>query len=67
MSENETLDVSAVLAVTKCSRQTLMKRVAGGDFPPPLNPRSSRRIWSTAQVRAWLEGKYRAEAAHATA
>ena len=58
MATTKTIPLYDVLALVRVGRATLAGWIKRKSFPPPLNPTSSRRLWSADAVERWLAGEY---------
>ena len=54
------LTLAELLAVLKCSRATLYRRVSSGDFPAPVKFGERSNRWPQSEVEAWIENRPRA-------
>lgn len=47
--------MNAVLRITGLSRTTIYRRIASGQFPPPVHLGRRACGWRTAALREWIE------------
>lgn len=46
---------SEVQRATTLDLKTIMRKVAAGDFPPPVRLAERRRAWRTKEVQRWID------------
>src|SRR5262249_35584990 len=58
LSGPATVPLREVLPLAPITPTPLTRWIREQRFPPPLNPHSSKRVWSRADVQAWLENRW---------
>ncbi len=51
------LRLPAVIARTGCSRPTIYKAIARGDFPTPIKLGARAVAWQESQIEQWVQAR----------